>query len=135
MSYKRQQVRDALVASKGNATEARRRLMKAMETDERLFRELATPFMHGIVSHAIDQFAKSVGMATSYTPEPIAKPKPPEPKPEKLDPRVLDEIVGQLGKNAALVPSGEDKPVEYNPQKQATTMRALAEMYKRRRVD
>jgi hypothetical protein len=134
-NHKRNRIKEALVATKGNATEARRRIMKELETDDLLFREIAAPFMHGLVSHAIDSYAKAVGLPTTHSPAPAPKPEAAEPA-RQLDPELLDQVIGQMGRNAAtaIAPRGEDKPVQHNPQKQAHTMRAIADLYKKRRV-
>ncbi|MAX95838.1 MAG: hypothetical protein CBB62_08910 [Micavibrio sp. TMED2] len=132
--HKRERLKAALIASKGNASEARRRIMKELESDDLLFREIAAPFMHGLVSHAIDTYAKAVGLPTSMSPRQPEKAEEPAPT-QQLDPEILDQVIGQMGRNAGPTPTASDKPVEHNPQKQANTMRALADLYKKRRVE
>lgn len=132
--HKRERIKAALVATRGNAGEARRKILKELETDDLLFREIAAPFMHGIVSHAIDTYAKSVGLPTSFSPAraaPVNADKAPLPT---LDPQILDQVIGQMGKNQAGPLSGNVEKSGHNPQKQANTMRALADLYKKKRV-
>ncbi|MEM6903111.1 MAG: hypothetical protein AAF556_07720 [Pseudomonadota bacterium] len=138
--HKRDRLKAALVTTKGNAAEARRRLMKELETDDLLFRELAAPFMHGIVSHALDNYAKSIGLPTTHSPR-RAEPTVAPPTKE-LDPEILDQVIGQMGRNpgpaadqsAPAAKSLADLPTkEHNPAKQAQTMMALANVYKKKR--
>jgi hypothetical protein len=131
--HKRERIKSALIATKGNASEARRRLMKELETDDLLFREIAAPFMHGLVSHAIDSYAKAVGLPTSMSPR--QPDKVIEQPVQQLDPEILDQVIGQIGKNVGpAADKGAVDAVEHNPEKQANTMRALADLYKKKRV-
>ncbi|MBV6632537.1 MAG: hypothetical protein KI792_05825 [Alphaproteobacteria bacterium] len=137
--HKRERLKAALVGTKGNASEARRRLMKELETDELLFRELAAPFMHGIVSHALDNYAKSIGLPTTHSPR---RPEPQATPPAKeLDPEILDQVIGQIGRNPAATSNAPaakslaDLPTKkHDPGKQAQTMMALANVYKKKRA-
>ena len=132
--HKRERIKAALVATRGNAGEARRKILKELETDDLLFREIAAPFMHGIVSHAIDTYAKSVGLPTSFSParpEPAAAQVAPT---QTLDPEILDQVIGQMGKNQPQAASTTSDAAGHNPQKQANTMQALADLYKKKRV-
>ncbi|MEO0391818.1 MAG: hypothetical protein AAF213_01075 [Pseudomonadota bacterium] len=135
--HKRERLKAALVACRGNAGEARRRLMKELETDDLLFREIAAPFMHGIVSHAIDNYAKSLGLPTSFSPSRPTSAEAEAPPAQELDPDILDQVIGQMGKNQPQAPSSQSaggKDSNHDPQKQANTMRALADLYKKKRV-
>jgi len=132
--HKRERIKAALVATRGNAAEARRKILKELESDDLLFREIAAPFMHGIVSHAIDTYAKSVGLPTSFSPvrpEPAAAQAAPT---QTLDPEILDQVIGQMGKNQPQAAPTTSDATGHNAQKQANTMRALADLYKKKRV-
>lgn len=135
-SHKRACITRALTAAKGNINETRRLLMKQLETDDLLFRELAAPFMHGIVSHAIESVAKADGIETTHVAEGRSAAKATAPA-RQLDAGQLDQVLSQFGHAgapaAASSGSGQEA-AEYNPAKQANTMRALADLYKKRRM-
>ena len=72
----------ALAEAKGNVSTARQLLIAECGRDPRLMHGLVAPFLPGIVSHAIDQSAKSNKA----------------PKAAELPANALDTVVGQLGK-------------------------------------
>ena len=95
-SYKREQIRDALVKGKGNASLAKTALAKQLQSDDRLLREIVAPFIDGILSHAIEQFAKSQGIPLVRQ-SAHAKPRPTA---QKLDAEQMDVLVAAMQSRA-----------------------------------
>lgn len=130
-SYKQEHIRNALIASKGNASLARSALLKQLQTDDRLLRLLAAPFIEGIVSHAIEQQAKADGIALvrqSAHAKPAAEPK-------KLTSEQLDALVATMqnqsappaAQNASSLDGLLSKP---DPTRHADVLRSIAKPLK-----
>ena len=126
-SYKKEQIKDALVKNKGNANLAKSALLKQMRSDDRLFREIAAPFIDGIVSHAIEQFAKAQGIPLVRQSANIK----PRPAAQKLAPEQLDVVIAAMRTRTA-PPDGNtsdgleglfSKP---NPARHADVLRSIA---------
>lgn len=143
-SYVASKLREALVAADGNRARAQRILLTWLQTDDRLLRALAAPFMKAIVTAAIDRADRAERAAR--------RPALAAPSRRELSPEALDQVLAQMARrqevrrptpNAPL--PGPENPIEQRlgtldapPPTQAgerhvKTMKALAAFYKRRR--
>lgn len=131
-------VRDALGQAGGDAVAAQRLLLRWAAGDGRLLRGLVTPFIKGIVAHAVTRAAGAAAPpALPATSAPAAKPaaKPAAPSrpaaPGKpvgaanrgtLTPEALDRVLSQMGKGAA---PGDAPVARATPRRASLTQDAL----------
>lgn len=136
-------VREALVQARGDAAAAQRLLLAWAARDGRLLRGLVTPFIKGIVAHAVTRVA-----AASARPAPAAKPGPGRPaappRRQTLTPEALDQVLNQLGKRigtadppprgmTALVTPSTPRPKAGKTHEDS--LRKLAVAFARKRLD
>lgn len=101
-AYVTGKVRDALVQTRGDAAAAQRLLLNWAARDDRLLRGLVTPFIKGIIAHAVTRVAAAATIAKPANakpakPAPAGKPAAP-PRRTTLTPEAFDQVLSQLGK-------------------------------------
>lgn len=83
-------VREAVVMARGDATQAVSLLMQAVERDDRLLRAVATPFLQGILFHAVQK------VLTQLKGTRAAKVKTAQ-APRELPREAMDALIEELG--------------------------------------
>jgi hypothetical protein len=142
-SYVAAKIREAVAAAEGSRARAQRILLTWAQTDDRLLRGLAAPFMKAIVTGAVERATRPVRNGASGGQQQLS--------PEALD-LVLAKLASREGgpppaRSASAGPTGGDTargivlgtlnptPATKAGDRHVQTMKALAALYKRRRGD
>ena len=142
-SYVAQKIRDALLMAEGSRARAQRILLARVQDDDRLLRGLAAPFLKAIVTSAVERATRGQRDAAPAAPVPSGRVAGRAPQPRTLPPEALDTVLAQLGRQLAAEARGapasgsSSRPATADPavrrgSDHATTIRALAAVYKRK---
>ena len=144
-SYVAQKIRDALIMAEGSRARAQRILLARVQEDDRLLRGLAAPFIKAIVTSAVERATRGQrDSAPSAAPSRTSGRSAPARGPQRtLPPEALDTVLAQLGRQLVAeaqggpASGGAAKPAAADPavrrgSDHATTIRALAAVYKRK---
>jgi hypothetical protein len=148
--YVAARIREALVAAEGSRAQARRILLGWVQEDDRLLRGLAAPFLKAIVTGAVERATRPRVPAPASAAVEVPR--------RELSPEALDLVLSQMGRRqpgaAAPRPASASGPataqrgealaglklgtVNVPPPTKAgdahvRTIKALAQLYKRRR--
>lgn len=129
-SYVTGKVREALALSHGSRGHAQRLLLKWVQSDDRLLRGLAAPFLKAIVTSAVERATR-----------PVVQPRPDSAAAasagKTLAPEMLDRVLAQMGRRPAgsadAPPPRPSGTVRRLGADQAASMRVLAAVFQRKR--
>jgi|HigsolmetaAR204D_1030405.scaffolds.fasta_scaffold01665_3 hypothetical protein len=126
--YVAAKVKEAVARSAGETVTAQRLLIAWCARDDRLLRGLVSPFLRGIVAHAVERAAKAPAAAAAPA--------------KRLSNQALDNVIGQLGQRIGTRNQPRGMTALINPPSQPAagegherSLRQLAAAFARKRLE